>query len=1145
MSSLEKGEDLKRISINSAYSPTASVTIDIPVTTIVPNKRKTSPIAVSPSGSYVALFDDGKDSISVWMMSKNGLEPVSEVNVNSSTNYQGFAISDYGYLASGHDKQQPQLEPDLTTLRTSFAFCYTFLPSGEFVVVNDLGIHRYCSEGDQWKDNATSFEWSSETEEAVDRRTRRRRVQYSIINRKLICAYDDHLTQWDLGSGKMEMEYYLDNAASLQERRHNEENYIIAIDSNSTLSALITQDDDSQKLTVYWVQTALPMATVQIVNDADDCIVAMEFIESSSCILLATITKMGKAMLWNPHGLKWNSPSGDIGEPLDTFNLQEYSKLTEWLPGLTFTLSRGIILTSIDGIPTVLHILTKHIENYRNNLFNAPLKATLIRDLVTIHSDNLSDTHNLNGRFLQWTISRRTGLRVYKDSCFVCSITAQKFEYFGWVKNSTILDNDELLVLTNRCLCIFFLDGINDTIEISYYWDDDRWPAYRPKFSQLSLINALERKEGAIWWDLLFEKYEHASGPLPSPSFKSIWWHKQNAMEDSSMQRIRIFNNLIRMLTSEENLAKYGYILLPEAIKQHDDVIVETIVRTCIDLFCKNSIMYIGLLQIITASLPKLCEYYPDQTAFYFSKIRLILEPRCHSINRLKLPARHLYAFSRRFGRPDDFSYLDTSQVPEVTSTYLDLLFNVQQLVSPLQSNISLTIIWLRYAGLYAFIYIRNTLITFMYRILIPITYSVIRVKRRSTLTLVVGLPRFCAYPPNYSFLKDFLFPASSPFVTSTVSDNRDLFRTWDGEALINFKWQTFGLYYYIFIWIQFIALFVCFAATMTDGESALVDKPTKRNLVLASAILTVWHLHFEVRQFIWNPVYYVLSPWNWIDCGAFGFPLVTSLFFLQGYDVPRWMSAFSILLLWMKFLLLIRPFKYFGIYIAIIFGVAQQVFSFLVVLGIMIVGFAHAFFVLLRPMPNSSFNTPPSSLDGEDPNDPWQLTPTYSQMLNNGTLVDGATLIQDPDANTNMYSWFGSSLLGVYRFLAGDWSSFDGWNARDNPELAVMMVAFSFFTVIYLMNLFIGLLGNAINTYHEHGSYLAQKAEVLAEIELFYLLPHQRRSTWFPDMIYFEADTKELRQVMQENVQNNPNYLRELPKHTMRILKIFGYQIS
>ena len=42
-----------------------------------------------------------------------------------------------------------------------------------------------------------------------------------------------------------------------------------------------------------------------------------------------------------------------------------------------------------------------------------------------------------------------------------------------------------------------------------------------------------------------------------------------------------------------------------------------------------------------------------------------------------------------------------------------------------------------------------------------------------------------------------------------------------------------------------------------------------------------------------------------------------------------------------------------------------------------------------------------------------------------------------------------------------------------------MMTVLFSFFVVIYLMNLFIGLLNNAINTYHEYASYLAQKAEV------------------------------------------------------------------
>jgi hypothetical protein len=77
-------------------------------------------------------------------------------------------------------------------------------------------------------------------------------------------------------------------------------------------------------------------------------------------------------------------------------------------------------------------------------------------------------------------------------------------------------------------------------------------------------------------------------------------------------------------------------------------------------------------------------------------------------------------------------------------------------------------------------------------------------------------------------------------------------------------------------------------------------------------------------------------------------------------------------------------------------------------------------------------------------------------------------------------------------------------------------------------MNLLIGLLNNAIEEDNNRVSYLMQKAEVnnniinysisvniliyldfyflkiLAEIELFYLLPHQRRwKTWFPKVMY------------------------------------------
>ena len=52
-------------------------------------------------------------------------------------------------------------------------------------------------------------------------------------------------------------------------------------------------------------------------------------------------------------------------------------------------------------------------------------------------------------------------------------------------------------------------------------------------------------------------------------------------------------------------------------------------------------------------------------------------------------------------------------------------------------------------------------------------------------------------------------------------------------------------------------------------------------------------------------------------------------------------------------------------------------------------------------------------------------------------------------------------------------------------------------------MNLFIGLLNMAIEKDNDRALYLVQKAEVIAEIELFYLLPRQRRwRTWFPEVM-------------------------------------------
>jgi hypothetical protein len=68
---------------------------------------------------------------------------------------------------------------------------------------------------------------------------------------------------------------------------------------------------------------------------------------------------------------------------------------------------------------------------------------------------------------------------------------------------------------------------------------------------------------------------------------------------------------------------------------------------------------------------------------------------------------------------------------------------------------------------------------------------------------------------------------------------------------------------------------------------------------------------------------------------------------------------------------------------------------------------------------------------------------------------------------------------------------------------LATLVVIFSFTVVVYLLNLFIGLLSNEIANYNIEEAFLAEKAKIINEIELFYLLPNQRRwRDWFPEVL-------------------------------------------
>ncbi|RIA79736.1 hypothetical protein C1645_840046 [Glomus cerebriforme] len=147
----------------------------------------------------------------------------------------------------------------------------------------------------------------------------------------------------------------------------------------------------------------------------------------------------------------------------------------------------------------------------------------------------------------------------------------------------------------------------------------------------------------------------------------------------------------------------------------------------------------------------------------------------------------------------------------------------------------------------------------------------------------------------------------------------KEFYTNWNGGAVINFKWKKFG------------------------------KKP-----VLASSnfnCFQVFHLLFELRQFIWSPKKYFLSIWNLFDLDAYFSATITIIYWIKYDYTPNWTPSISCLLLELKFLLFFRAFEYFGVYFAIIFGVAK----------------------------------PPNP---KDPNNPWTLSNTY-QVDENGTVLN------------------------------------------------------------------------------------------------------------------------------------------------------------
>ncbi|PKY48868.1 hypothetical protein RhiirA4_464594 [Rhizophagus irregularis] len=574
---------------------------------------------------------------------------------------------------------------------------------------------------------------------------------------------------------------------------------------------------------------------------------------------------------------------------------------------------------------------------------------------------------------------------------------------------------------------------------------------------------------------------------------------KDEDMEECSNNREQYYTacseSIVSIIKDDRCLAKYGPTLLSNLIKSTDSRFtchIEDIYNKCIKLVKEDPKGNLKFLNIITSSMNDLFINYPGYIPKFNSEMFMILNP-----------------YNERIWNNHHSHFKTFSHEVEI-----------------LKANKNIRRI---------FKYIMFTYVKILYLTtsILCLPFTILMKQSKQQIVLIVPYIDYSRYPLGYSWWKEIFYPPSNVFTDTCI---KEFYSNWNGEAIINFKWNTFGRIYYFIIWLLFLVFLVCF--TIASYPTNSITQEIRIKLYQTTIAFGFYHLLFELRQFIWNPKKYFSSIWNLFDLSAYLSATIASIYWIKYDDIPDWALSISCLLLDLKFLLFFRIFEYFGVYFAIIFGVAKRVFSFLVVLAIIIASFAHAFFLLLHPQ---DLLDSLSAQNLNDPNNPWTLSNTYNQVDENGNILK-ETLIQVPSENTNLFYSYPTSLLATYLFLTGNQNSLSPWAPNpttENTILFLLIAVFSFLIVIYLMNLFIGLLNIAIEEDNDRASYLVQKAEVIAEIELFYLLPHQKR--W--GTCYYQVDIKKARKYIKEAIKNGEWKKDDWPEMRNKILKLLNIE--
>ncbi|CAG8553083.1 6806_t:CDS:2 [Acaulospora morrowiae] len=323
-------------------------------------------------------------------------------------------------------------------------------------------------------------------------------------------------------------------------------------------------------------------------------------------------------------------------------------------------------------------------------------------------------------------------------------------------------------------------------------------------------------------WNLKIDEKDLMERYLPMPDFTFIIENLQKFTNGSGKES-PFFKEIIDDYFEDPfKIDLYGKNLLELLFTLEDNELIEKLMDSIIKLTVDNSegnfVSNIRLLNLIACNFVHLSNQYPNITNRVLSKVAFFVPGDENSFRIV-----NHYSTSRHHQHLDAY--------PEISP--INILTPIKRVFN-------------------YYLYCYKKLRSFLASVFSPD-------EGKLTIKLVFPFPNFVSYPTEYNTYLELIYPKHSPF---TDYDKPHLYKWWNGEALLDFKWNKYGRKYYLSIW----AFYTIFMASFTI--SATLESQLSWNMLKALLISTIVTgmilLLFEIRQFAYDMRRYVASPWNY-----------------------------------------------------------------------------------------------------------------------------------------------------------------------------------------------------------------------------------------------------------------------------------------